>query len=795
MKIVYLVHQFFPEYYMGTEKFVYKVSCMMQKAGHSVRVITYGFYPDSFFDKTVGDILYREFSYRGIAVTAIRHKRVPENISVAFNDKSIASIAEQVISTERPDIVHVGHPMRVSEFIRACKVLGIPYIITLTDFWLICPKVNLFNSGGDLCAGPEGGNVCEISCPDLPGDLITKRCEFAKDILSGAKKIISPSRFLGGLFKKELGLPDIKVINHGISFSKVKSNERNYKKGDQVIFCYAGSLNEHKGVHVLIEAFKMIKSGNVSLRIFGSGVNESYVNKLYDVAKNDKRIEFRGVYREDDVGGIFSDVDFVTIPSLVYESYSLVLHEALACNTPVIASNVGSLAEKIKDGSNGFSFPVGDVKALKTIMEEIVANPQIVNSLKRNMIGSSIATVEQEAYAYNKIYANVKECKDPGTSVDFIERRIARIYVQAVAKDPNTFVDLISPDDEMYLFTKSNAQTQKETSSYLYLETGHYCFKTIENIVKSLGISLGNTGCFLDFACGYGRVTRFLAQEFAPHKIWVSDIYKDAVDFQKKYFKVNGFYSYADPSHVEFPGKFDIIYAGSLFSHLPENRFKQWLSALWGTLNDGGILIFSTHGERLCPSGTQMSPSGFAFVGRSESRTLSAEEYGITFVTSGWVKQLAARLGINNIQFLQQELCGFQDIYVATKGIRLPFNNLTATNYAKGHIESTRITKEGNLFVSGWAFEKGVGTPAKEIIIYADDELLGKATLGGARPDVANHFGKPVCFNSGWEFNGGKLALEDKVNHRDGLVFVKVLVKNQSDDPTYLISFCDTRPA
>jgi glycosyltransferase involved in cell wall biosynthesis len=712
-----------------------------------------------------------------------------------LGDKSIASIAEHFISTEKPDIVHIGHAMRINEFITASKSLGIPYIITLTDFWLICPKVNLFNSKGNLCAGPEGGNACKNLCPELPGDLIIKRSEFAKDILFGARRVISPSRFLGGLFKKELGVPDITLINHGIGFSKIKKNNRNYEKGDKLTFSYAGSLNEHKGIHVLIDAFKMIKSDNVTLRIFGSGENHLYVNRLFDMAKNDKRIEFHGVYHEEDVGDIFSNVDVVIIPSLVYESYSFVLHEALACNTPVVASNAGGMAEKIKHGSNGFCFPVGDVKALKTIVDEIIANPQMLNSLKQNIKGSSISTVEQEAYAYYKIYANVKEFKDPGFSVDFRERKLARTYVQAVARDPRTFVDLISPDDEMYIYTKNNAKTQKETASYLYLEGGRECFKSIENIVKLFGKSLGDAGCFLDFACGYGRVTRFLIQEIAPNKLWVSDIYKGAVDFQRRYFKVNGFYSDVEPSNVKFPRKFGIIYVGSLFSHLPENRFKEWLSALWDTLDDGGLLIFSTHGEPICPPGIQISPPGFIFLGQSESRTLSTKEYGITFVTSDWVKNLAAGLGINSIHFLEQELCGYQDIYVATKQNLSSLNNLMPTNYSKGHIDSIRITKEGNLYVAGWACEKSVGAPVKEIFIYAEDELLGKASLGGARPDVANHFRKPACLNSGWEFDGGQLVLRDKIKCRDGVILVKVLVKNHNDDSTYLLSFCETQPA
>jgi glycosyltransferase involved in cell wall biosynthesis len=112
---------------------------------------------------------------------------------------------------------------------------------------------------------------------------------------------------------------------------------------------------------LLIDAFEKIKSSNVILKIFGSGLDPLYINKLFEEAKDDKRIESCGGYPEKNVGDISSHVDVVIIPSLRYENYPVVLHEALVCNTPVIASNAGGMSEKIKDGVNvnGFTCPMG----------------------------------------------------------------------------------------------------------------------------------------------------------------------------------------------------------------------------------------------------------------------------------------------------------------------------------------------------------------------------------------------------------------------------------------------------
>jgi glycosyltransferase involved in cell wall biosynthesis len=150
----------------------------------------------------------------------------------------------------------------------------------------------------------------------------------------------------------------------------------------------------------------MVRSNNVVLKIFGSGPN-SYVNKLFDMARGDKRIEFCGVYSEDHSEEILSNIDVTIVPSLWYENYPLVLHESLACNVPVVASNIGGMAEKIKDGINGFTFKVGDSASLKEILERIANNPQILNELKAKMDDLMIPTVEQEAYAYEREYRRV----------------------------------------------------------------------------------------------------------------------------------------------------------------------------------------------------------------------------------------------------------------------------------------------------------------------------------------------------------------------------------------------------
>ncbi len=425
MKILYLVHQFYPEWYTGTEKFVMNLATMMQKCGNKVKVMTYGYgedIKDSSFDQSIGSIIYKEFIYKGIPVLALKHQKIPKDIHHALSEKELAKVAKDLINREKPDIVHVGHSMRLGNLVRILPGLNIPYIVTLTDFFLICPKYNLITSKNTLCSGPKGGNACQSSCPEFPIDSITSRLEMAREVLFNAKIVVSPSRFLAGMVEKEVYGLDIKIVNHGLKYSTVKRNEKSYTKGDRIVFCYAGSLNHHKGVHILIDAFKKVGSNNTFLKIYGSGPDDSYVSSLMTMAKKDRRIEFCDVFQEDRVGEILSHVDVVITPSLWYENYPLVLHEALACNVPVIATDIGGMAEKIKDGVNGFLFRLAESQHLKEVLQMIADNPPILDTVKHNNNNMMIPTVEQEAYTYERIYVRL------GTNKRIGARRKLEIY-------------------------------------------------------------------------------------------------------------------------------------------------------------------------------------------------------------------------------------------------------------------------------------------------------------------------------------------------------------------------------
>ena len=217
MKILYLVHQFFPEYYMGTETFILNLALAMQASGHTVKILTYGFDPVPSYERRMKRIVLKEFSYQGLSITALRHLRLPAGLHHSLDKSTLTPIAKGLIVGEKPDLVHVGHFMRMHEVVSVLPALRIPYLMTLTDFFAICPKFKLITSQNSLCQGPEGGRACQLFCPEFRFRYIVKRLKQAHALLSNARALVCPSEFCANLIRRTFPDLALQVIAHGLS--------------------------------------------------------------------------------------------------------------------------------------------------------------------------------------------------------------------------------------------------------------------------------------------------------------------------------------------------------------------------------------------------------------------------------------------------------------------------------------------------------------------------------------------------------------------------------------------------
>ncbi|WP_084760579.1 glycosyltransferase [Cohnella panacarvi] len=403
LNLLFVVHSFFPESYAGTEKFVLNQAKSLSAKGHRVKIVTYSNRNPELFTAAIGDVLYREYIHEGVPVLAYRHSRSDPAKTFDISNNDLLLFSQSVIRKEKPHLVHFGHPLRGMEFMQACIQLRTRYVVTLTDFWFLCPKNTLLRNDQALCAGPDNGRNCLIHC-QIPD--VEQRLQSHIPLLRSASRIVSPSTFLASVFRSHLPDMQVDVIHHGMNLENIRVNERSYQPGDSLTLFYGGTLVPHKGVHLILQAMSLIPSDRLKLRIYGSGPEE-YVRKLEHAASLDGRVEMLGVYTANDIPNIYQQVDVAVIPSIWYENHPLALQEALASQVPAIATNVGGMAEKVIDGYNGLAFRIGDPSHLAERITELLDNPAMLNVFKANMKQTRFPAVEQEAAAYERIYYSI----------------------------------------------------------------------------------------------------------------------------------------------------------------------------------------------------------------------------------------------------------------------------------------------------------------------------------------------------------------------------------------------------
>ena len=103
----------------------------------------------------------------------------------------------------------------------------------------------------------------------------------------------------------------------------------------------------------------------------------------------------------------------------------------------------------------------------------------------------------------------------------------------------------------------------------------------------------------LDLPSGHGRVLRWIKAEFPDARLGAGDIDHDGVEFCAATFGATPVYGREDPADVEIDAPYELIWCGSLFTHLPPERWEGFLALFERALVPGGLLVFTTHGRRI----------------------------------------------------------------------------------------------------------------------------------------------------------------------------------------------------
>jgi len=280
-----------------------------------------------------------------------------------------------------------------ASLLRVLTQRRIPYVLTLHDYWWICANAQLLtNYDQTICDGPQAFANCARCAlarwgrpafwPAFPGmaALLGARNLLLGRALSAARYCIAPTRFVADWYARH-GVPvqRLVVIPHGIDIPQgmpMRAGARH----TPLRVAYIGGLTWQKGVHILLEALKRCR-GDVELWIAGDeSADPGYIHRLKAAAPANAR--FLGKLSRPQVWATLAQVDALLVPSLWYETFSLVAHEAHAAGVPVIASDLGALAEVVHQGSDGLLVPAGDVSSWHTALQRLVDDSGLLPQLR-----------------------------------------------------------------------------------------------------------------------------------------------------------------------------------------------------------------------------------------------------------------------------------------------------------------------------------------------------------------------------------------------------------------------------
>jgi SAM-dependent methyltransferase len=147
-------------------------------------------------------------------------------------------------------------------------------------------------------------------------------------------------------------------------------------------------------------------------------------------------------------------------------------------------------------------------------------------------------------------------------------------------------IDEIASDDPMLHYAPN-----------LYFVAGQSALRCIR--LAMLAARLDTVTSVLDFACGRGRVLRILKAAFPDAALTASDIEPPAVEFSARVFDATGVVSAYLPEEVDLPGNYDVLWCGSLLTHVDSDRFTGFLKLFESVLAPGGVAVFTVYGRSI----------------------------------------------------------------------------------------------------------------------------------------------------------------------------------------------------
>jgi glycosyltransferase involved in cell wall biosynthesis len=410
--VAHCVGFFFPGPVGGSE--VYVQSLIAELRSHSI-----GGYVVAATDKE-----FEQYKWQGVRVS-----RYPSNWANVMADPPAGGLSQfqELVLQDPPDIFHLHSWTSGAGLVHLeqAAALGIPCVVTVHVPSALCLRGTMLLHGRKACDGRIDEKRCTQCWGEsrgLPGPVawaisqlparpnsrapVTNLASRLSTLLSTrvrvvehlnqlhrmtdlSKWVIVPSAWVGeGLRSNGLNVEKIVLSRQGVTPELAEEAARSPLRLSGADLCvgFVGRLEDYKGAHVVVAAVaRLAPEVPVRLLVAGSATDSRYSERLKRAAKGDRRIAFLGPIARSDLPEFLRKLDILAVPSNYMETGPLVVLEAQTFRVPVMGARLGGIAERIRDGVDGWLLPSEDPDAWAAAIAEAAGDRRQVTRRSTNI--------------------------------------------------------------------------------------------------------------------------------------------------------------------------------------------------------------------------------------------------------------------------------------------------------------------------------------------------------------------------------------------------------------------------
>ncbi|GIL09171.1 MAG: glycosyl transferase family 1 [Chloroflexota bacterium] len=415
MRILFAVHGFPPTHSAGAERRTERMARWLADNGHHVEVVAVE-------DLTAEGFHVKSRDENGILVHRLFYRAANDfDPLVSFYDyPPVGAALEDILRRGAFDLMHiVSGYLLGNQAVQAARRVGIPSVITLTEFWFMCARLNLIQATGALCTGPESYDKCTRCLMEdkrryrLPAQVapkvmdavwpvvyrtassgqmraaVQRRDHTLRAALKAVDLVICPSNYLIDKFA-EFGFDteNFHFIRQGLA-RPGHSAAAGCSTAQVLSLGYIGQIKEHKGVDLLIDAVipLLLEGKRIIVELWGPETEGSgYARALRArSAAFPANIRWQGKYTGHKVWDVLAQTDVLVMPSRWHENSPNAILEAFEMGVPVIATNLGGMAELVSHERSGLLFEFDSSDDLRRQIRRLLDEPGLLDRLRQGV--------------------------------------------------------------------------------------------------------------------------------------------------------------------------------------------------------------------------------------------------------------------------------------------------------------------------------------------------------------------------------------------------------------------------